>query len=168
MDMRRRFALGALTAGAALLWPLAGRALSLGATAPGFDLPGTSGQVRLADLRGKVVLVDFWASWCAPCKLSFPWMNDMQQRYGKAGLQVVAINVDTKRADADRFLAAQPVSIAIAFDAGGATPRAYGVKAMPTSYLVAPDGRVLHVHAGFREEDKPAMEDRIRKALARS
>jgi thiol-disulfide isomerase/thioredoxin len=143
-------------------------AQAVGGQALGFELAGLKGPVRLADLRGRIVFLDFWASWCTPCRLSFPWMNQMQATYGPQGLQVVAINVDAKRADADRFLAATPVQFAIAFDPAGDTPRAYGIKAMPSSFLIGTDGRVLHTHAGFRDADKADLEQRIRAALARA
>lgn len=138
-----------------------------GQQAPAFDLPGTSGQVRLADLRGKLVYVDFWASWCAPCKQAFPFLNEMQAKYGPRGFQVVGINVDAKRADADKFLATTPANFTLAFDAKGDTPKAYAVKGMPSSYLVAPDGRVIATHVGFKDEDRKALEEKIRAALPR-
>ncbi len=131
------------------------------APAPPFDLPGA----RLADLRGKVVYVDFWASWCGPCRKSFPWMNGLQQRHGGAGLQVVAINVDEKREDAAAFLATVPASFTIAYDPAGATPKAYGVKGMPSSALVGRDGQLLWMHTGFNAADRDTLEERIRTAL---
>ena len=167
--MHRRSFIAHSTA-AAVLALLAAPSLcaqTVGARALGFELPGTKGPVRLADLRGKLVFLDFWASWCTPCKLSFPWMDQMQAKYGPLGLQVVAINVDAKRADAEKFLAASPVRFAVAFDPAGDTPKAYGIKAMPSSFLIGPDGRVLHSHAGFRESDKADLEQRIRAALSR-
>lgn len=148
-------------AAVAALLALAGARAALAAPAPPFDLPGA----RLADLRGKVVYVDFWASWCGPCRKSFPWMNALQQRHGGAGLQVVAINVDEKRADAAAFLARVPASFTIAYDPAGATPRAYGVKGMPSSALVGRDGQLLWMHSGFNEADAGKLEERIRAAL---
>ena len=144
------------------------RAEAAAPRALGFDLPGRDGPVRLADLRGMVVFLDFWASWCAPCKLSFPWMNQMQVKYGPQGLRVVAVSVDARRADAEKFLASMPVEFTVAFDPAGDTPRAYAIRAMPSSFLIGTDGRVLHSHAGFRDADKPDLEQRIRAALARA
>jgi thiol-disulfide isomerase/thioredoxin len=138
-----------------------------GQPAPAFDLPGTSGQVRLADMRGKLVYVDFWASWCAPCKQAFPFLNEMQDKYGARGFQVVGINVDAKRSDADKFLASTPAKFTLAFDDKGETPKAFAVKGMPSSYLVGPDGRVIAVHVGFKDDDRKALEDKIRSALPR-
>lgn len=157
-------ALAAAALGVAATLPALARAP--GAAAPAFDLPGTGKQVRLADLKGRVVFLDFWASWCAPCKQSFPWMNEMQAKYGAQGLQVVAINVDAKRADADKFLATVPVQFTIAFDPAGETPKTYAIKGMPSSFLIGPDGRVLASHSGFKDSDKPVLEEKIRQALA--
>ena len=90
-------------------------AKDVGKPAPAFDLPAAGAQkVRLADLKGRVVLVDFWASWCAPCKQSFPWMNEMQAKYGPKGLTIVGINVDKKREDADKFLTGTPAKFTVA------------------------------------------------------
>jgi cytochrome c biogenesis protein CcmG, thiol:disulfide interchange protein DsbE len=154
---------------------LAGLAIALGATcaaaievgqqAPDFDLTGQQGNVKLSDYKGKAVYLDFWASWCGPCKQSFPWMNEMQAKYAAQGFAVVGINVDAKQADATSFLQQTPAKFDIAFDAKGASPRSYGVKGMPSSVLIGPDGKVLKVHAGFKEEERTALEDAIKAAL---
>jgi len=141
-------------------------ALDAGQPSPALDVPGTQGQVNLAALKGKVVYVDFWASWCAPCKQSFPWMNEMQAKYGARGFQVVAVNVDAKREDADKFLAEVPASFTIGFDPKGDSPKRFQIKGMPSSVLVGPDGHVVKVHAGFRPDERKAQEDAIVAALA--
>jgi thiol-disulfide isomerase/thioredoxin len=138
-----------------------------GQPAPAFDLPGTAGPVSLAALKGKVVYVDFWASWCGPCKQSFPWMNEMQAKYGAQGLQVVGITVDRKKEDADKFLAANPAKFAVAYDTAGTTPEKYAVKNMPTSFLVGPDGKVVYVHGGFTDAARGELEAAIKQALAK-
>lgn len=136
-----------------------------GTPAPAFSLEGPAGPVSLAALRGKYVYLDFWASWCAPCKRSFPWMTDLQKRYGEAGLQVVAINVDTARADADRFLAQTPAGFAIAWDPAGSVARQYKIKGMPSSVLIDPKGQVLHVHSGYNDDTARKIEQEIKMAL---
>jgi thiol-disulfide isomerase/thioredoxin len=155
----------ALALAAAAAGPIAARAAEVGHSAPPFELPGQRGTVSLEALRGKVVLLDFWASWCAPCRHSFPWMNDMHARHGAAGLQIVAVNVDRTRADADAFLHQLPARFTVAFDERGDVPRRYAVKGMPTSVLIGTDGRVLRQHVGFRDDDKPVLEAAIVDAL---
>ena len=141
-------------------------AVDAGANPPPFRLPDAQGaSVALDALRGRVVYVDFWASWCAPCRRSFPWMGEMQRRYGPRGFAVVAINVDRERDAALRFLAAVPAPFTVAFDPQGATPDAYAAKGMPSSYLVDARGIVDLVEVGFREERKVALEERIRALL---
>ncbi|MTW04110.1 redoxin family protein [Duganella ginsengisoli] len=163
--MARRVVQGAMAALIAALAPVAMAAPAAGAAAPAFDLPGDTGRISLDAYKGKVVYVDFWASWCGPCRKSFPWMNSLQQRYGGQGLQVVAINVDARRGDAADFLAKVPAAFAIAYDQAGATPRAYGIKGMPSSALVGRDGKLLWLHAGFNEADEAALDAQIKAAL---
>lgn len=145
--------------------PQAGAA-GVGEAAPAFALPDAAGSiVELDALRG-VVYVDFWASWCAPCRRSFPWMNEMARKYGPKGFTIVAINVDKKREDAERFLKAVPAEFTVVYDPSGTAPSAWQVKAMPSSYLVD-GGKVVLVESGFREERKGAIEERIRALLGR-
>ena len=142
-------------------------AVAPGTAAPPFALPTASGEtVSLAPLRGHVVYVDFWASWCAPCRRSFPWMNALQARYGKDGLAIVGINVDKRRDDAERFLRDTPASFPIVYDAQGKTPGAYDVKGMPSSYLIDRKGNVVAVEEGFHDERRDDVEARIRALLA--
>ena len=134
----------------------------IGDAAPAFALPAAGGgTIALEQLRGQVVYVDFWASWCGPCRRSFPWMNEMQQRYGGRGLAIVAINVDAKREDALRFLRQYPADFAVVYDHTGATPGAYAVKVMPSSYLIDARGRIAGIESGFVEERRAELEARI-------
>lgn len=164
MNIRGRLTALALAATLAAFAPAAG-ALQAGEAAPPFDLPGDQGKLRLAELGGKLVLLDFWASWCAPCRQSFPWLNQMQSRYGGAGLQVVAINVDEKRDDALAFIKRYPAAFKVLFDGAGNSARDYAIKAMPSSVLIGRDGRVVFLHTGFREADKSGLEAQIRRSL---
>lgn len=140
--------------------------IDAGAAAPELNLPGLKEAVDLAKLKGKVVYVDFWASWCGPCKQSFPWMNDMQAKYQGQGLEIVGVNVDAKRDDADKFLGQTPARFTVAFDAKADSAKRYGVKSMPTSVLIGRDGKVIAVHNGFREEERAELEGRFTAALA--
>jgi len=143
----------------------AAHAVEPGQAAPDFELAGVKGPVKLADYRGRVLYLDFWASWCAPCRQSFPWMNEMLARYHGDGLRIVGVNLDKKPADAARFLEKVPAKFDLAFDASGAIGKTYAVKSMPSSVLIAPNGQVIEVHRGFAEEDKAQLERRIRQAL---
>jgi thiol-disulfide isomerase/thioredoxin len=101
-------------------------------------------------LRGQVVLVDFWASWCAPCKASFPVMEALHQQYGGRGLVVLAVNVDESSAAMEKFLKKSPVSFAVVRDAAHKLVAAADVATMPTSFLVDRAGKVRFLHTGFR------------------
>ncbi|WP_374319202.1 TlpA family protein disulfide reductase [Aquabacterium sp.] len=157
---------GVLGWGLGLGMMMPAQAVEAGQPAPAFVLPQQSGgSLSLADLKGKLVYLDFWASWCGPCRQSFPWMNELQAKYGARGLKVVGINVDSRRADADAFLSQLPAQFAVVFDGKGEAPGAYKIKGMPSSYLIAPDGHVIKVHAGFRAEDRKELEAAIEAAL---
>jgi cytochrome c biogenesis protein CcmG/thiol:disulfide interchange protein DsbE len=137
------------------------------ATAPSFELPGVADSVvSLQSLRGKVVYVDFWASWCGPCRQSFPWMEKLHQKYAKKGLVIVAIDLDKTRQAAYDFLDEHPASFLVAFDPAGGTAEAFKVSAMPSSYLIGPTGTILTSQAGFTTEEAGRMEARIREALS--
>lgn len=142
-----------------------GLALEPGQPAPELRL-GLADAATLASLKGQVVYLDFWASYCGPCRRSFPWMNEMQARYGERGLRIVGVNLDSKQADAERFLAQVPAQFAIAYDPAQESPQRFGVKAMPSAVLIGADGRVLRLHAGFRDEQRAELETAIAQALA--
>jgi len=119
-----------------------------------FLLMPLAGFAQAADLdlsayRGKVVYLDFWASWCTPCRLSFPWMNEIQQSYGHEGLVVIGVNVDHDRALADEFLRASSPGFKIVYDPNGAIASQYNFRDMPTSVLIGRDGKVHFTHDGF-------------------
>ena len=163
---RRHLAGLLLLASSLACWLAPAQAVEAGATVPDIELPGLASAAKLSEIKGKLVYVDFWASWCGPCKQSFPWMNEMQRKYGERGLRIVAINVDAKRADADRFLAANAADFLLAFDGKGESAKRLAVKAMPTSVLVGADGKVLYVHRGFRLEERAELEARLAAVLA--
>ena len=123
-------------------------------------------QIPLDEFRGRVVYLDFWASWCAPCLESFPWMQSLDNAYERDGLAVIAVNVDRRRADADRFLAKRPVTFDVRFDPDGRMAQAFAVKGMPTSVLIDRHGAVRFTHIGFRRIDAPAYEAKLKLLLA--
>jgi thiol-disulfide isomerase/thioredoxin len=144
----------------AVVVPLAPRA-----RAADDPLPATPAWPLLSSLKGKVVLVDFWASWCSPCLRSFPWMNELHRRHAGEGLVVVAVNVDQDRALADAFLNSTPAAFRIEFDAAGSLAKRFGVQAMPTSFLIDRRGALRVRHAGFRDAQREERERQIRELL---
>lgn len=151
---------------AALTMSSAAFAVQTGDTAPDVPLTGAQGVSKLSDLKGQVVYLDFWASWCGPCRHSFPWMNDMQAKYGAKGLKIVGMNLDANKADAEKFLSQVPAKFTVAFDPKGDSPKLYKVKGMPSSFLIDAQGKVIMVHSGFKEEEAKELEGKIQKALA--
>jgi len=136
--------------------------------APDFKLEGQQKQIELSNYHGTIVYVDFWASWCQPCRNSFTWMNKMQSLYGSAGFKVIAINLDELRTQADKFLQQIPANFDVAFDPQGNTAAAYNVKAMPSSYLIDKNGNIVYANPGFRGNDEDQLEAKIRKLVRQS
>lgn len=135
--------------------------------APGFKLPTGKSSISLSSYRGKkLVYVDFWASWCGPCRKSFPWMTDIQKRYRKH-LKVIAINLDQDRADAFKFLKQTPAGFTVAYDPEGKIAEAYDVRAMPSSYLIDHRGNIVSKHEGFRSKNKKQVEAEIAQLLSK-
>lgn len=116
---------------------------------------------------GKVILLDFWASWCAPCRQSFPWMSEQQRRHGKERFAVIAINVDQDRALAEKFLAKTPAGFEVHYDPKGQLATALNIQAMPTSFVIDRRGLVIHTHTGFRDAQRAAREQQINELLQR-
>lgn len=135
--------------------------------APEINLPGSNGDVILSELKGKVVYVDFWASWCLPCQLSFPWMHDIKRDYADQGFEVIAVNLDKDKLLAAAFLKEMEVNFEVVYDESESTASRYKIKGMPSSYLIGRDGRVYASHIGFREEDKIQLEQAIQGLLKR-
>ena len=150
-----------------LLLPIPSPALEQGEAAPAFDAPRLdgAGSVSLAEHRGKVVFLDFWASWCPPCLTSMPQLDRLQTEFRGADFQVLAVNVDRDPDEARRFLASHPVTYPSASDPAGRLPESYEIGTMPTSFLIDREGVIHHVHEGFRRGDLPKLRARIRALL---
>ena len=148
-----RFWLAPFAAALALaLAPAAGAS-----TAPSFDL---------AAYKGKVVYLDFWASWCAPCRQSFPWMENVQSAYGPKGVVVVAVNVDHDRAAAERFLEDHAANFDVVYDPKGQIASKFKVSGMPMTVLIDRDGKVRFSHVGFYEQKEDAYASQINQLVA--
>lgn len=114
---------------------------------------------------GKVVVLDFWASWCVPCRRSFPWLNAMHAEYSDKGLVIVGVNLDMERADAERFLEEYPADFAIMYDENQELARQFEIVAMPSSYVLGRDGKVVARHLGFKVRQQDEYEAIIVEAL---
>jgi len=135
--------------------------------APDLRLPAKDGtQVSLSDYRGKVVLVDFWASWCAPCRQSFPALSDLADDFRARGLSVIGVNLDEQRKDADAFLVGQPHSFEVVFDPSGKGAKAFDLKGMPSSFLIGRDGTIRFVHVGYSDKVLEAYRREIAQLLS--
>lgn len=130
------------------------------------DAQLTDQKMSLKDYRGKTLLVDFWASWCGPCRASFPWMNEMQAKYQDQGFEVVAINLDLRPELAYAFLTQIPANFPVLLDENAQLPDAFNVIGMPTSYLVDKEGRLRAQHVGFQEAKIADYEAGIQALLA--
>jgi len=126
-------------------------------------LEGNSQSVpfQLNQLRGQVVYLDFWASWCVPCRISFPALDQLHKKYRGRGFEVVAVNKDVVAADIGRFLARIPVGFTLVADPGDRIVSAYQVKSMPSGFLLDRKGRVRYVHEGFRSDSAAQIEAQI-------
>lgn len=143
------------------MWGLSGPASAIELS----ELDG-SPVSTMQQLEGKVLLVDFWASWCTPCRKSFPWLNSMQQRHGATGLLVLAVNEDSERSDATQFLQQVPAEFAVLYDKAGALAQQYQLMGMPSSFLIDKKGQIRYRHIGFKQADIAGYETQIRQLLA--
>ena len=129
--------------------------------------PLTASQQQLSKLlsqyKGKVVLLDFWASWCSPCRRSFPWFIAMQNKYQQQGLEVIAVNIDVERSDADAFA----VNFTIIYDSDAVIGRQYQLKGMPSSFLIDKEGLVRFQHTGFVADKLDLYESHIKELIAK-
>ena len=155
-----------------LLWTGFGMqvfAVQPGEVAPVLVLPHLDDgeDIRLSDFKGQVVYVDFWASWCGPCRQSLPLYEALHKRLPADRFQLLAVNLDEDTRDAERILDRHPVSYPVLLDPEGNSARAWSVPAMPSSYLVGPDGRLAHIYTGFKASHIGIIEDDIKELLDR-
>ena len=146
-------------------------AIDSGDMPPAFKLPtlqnSDAKSLSLTDFKGKVVYVDFWASWCGPCRQSLPILNTLREKYKAEGFEVIAINVDENTDDAKAFLKKYPVNYPIVSDPAAKTPELYKINGMPTAFLIGKDGKVKYKHEGFKKSETEALDKKIRNFLSK-
>jgi peroxiredoxin len=164
----RRLILAALVAGAVLVaLPFAARsAVAPRATAPDFTLRQIEGpNLRLAEQRGSVVLVNFWATWCGPCRVEMPHLNRLYDKYRGAGFVLLGVNIDDDPAAAKALAGKLGLKFPVLLDTDKKVVGAYDLNAMPATVLIDRDGRVRHLHRGYREGVEATYEQQVRDLL---
>jgi thiol-disulfide isomerase/thioredoxin len=151
------------------IFTFAANATEVSQTAPQFTLPNlkTQAPTPLKQFADKVVYLDFWASWCAPCKKSFPALNALHQKLKTQGFEVLAVNLDEDKALAEKFLQDVPVDFTVLHDAKGEWSDQYVVETMPTSFIIDKNGVVQKIHHGFVSDDIKEIEAKITELLAK-
>lgn len=134
--------------------------------APDFALKGSTGQnLRLSEFRGQVVMINFWASWCGPCRQEMPHLEALYQRYESLGFTLLGVNVEKDRRDADEMLSGMKVSFPILFDSNNEVSKLYDVIAMPSTVLVDRDGKIRHIHHGYKSGYEDEYQSQIRSLI---
>jgi len=123
--------------------------LSLSAQANSLETSQVALQEMLAQHKGEVIYLDFWASWCLPCRKSFPWMNQMQRRYHEQGFAVISVNLDANEALAKAFLVNNIADFPVIYDPKGHIAQHFAIKGMPSSMLIGRQGKIRQSHSGF-------------------
>lgn len=157
-------AIAALAAGATA--PARAGSAPAPAPAPDFSLPARAGgELSLAGLRGNVVLINFWATWCGPCRQEMPYLEQIWQRYKGLGFTLLGVNVEEDSAGAVKWLEQVPVSFPVLFDRENRVSRLYDVTAMPSTVIVDRRGQVRFVHYGYTKGTENAYQDQVRTLI---
>jgi thiol-disulfide isomerase/thioredoxin len=124
-----------------------------------------SSILRFSDFKGKVIYIDFWASWCAPCLVSMPLLNNLRNKYKEAGFEVIAINLDENPALAVKFMSAMSIAYPVVSDVDGKVAKQYKVNGLPSAFIIDANGQLKLIHKGFKKSDINFIEANITKFL---
>ncbi len=137
-----------------------------GQQAPDFALKSSTGEnLRLSEYRGDVVMINFWATWCGPCRQEMPLLDELYQRYERVGFSLLGVNIDDDSRRAMQMIEDLGVSFPVLFDAQKEVSKLYEVDAMPVTVLVDREGNVRHVHHGYKPGYEQKYLDQIRSLL---
>ena len=144
----------------------AASAKAVQAVAPDFTLKSQKGDnLKLSELRGKVILINFWASWCGPCRQEMPVLNELYQRYRPLDFTILGVNVEQNSDNARSLLKDVSVSFPILFDNDNKVSKLYHVKGMPSTVLVDRDGNIRYVHMGYQPGTEAEYQSQIRALI---
>jgi peroxiredoxin len=164
--MKSRVLRVAVQAAALLAFALPALALSTSKPAPQFSLAARGGKtVNLAQYKGQVVMINFWATWCGPCRQEMPLLENIYKKYNKAGFTLLGVNVEPDSKPAEDWLKATPVSFPILFDTKSEVSKLYEVSGMPSTVIVDRKGNVRVIHHGYKPGDENEYQDNIRKLV---
>jgi peroxiredoxin len=137
-----------------------------GSRAPDFTLKSNSGKnLKLSEFRGQVVMINFWATWCGPCRQEMPLLNRIQEQYRKAGFMLLGVNIDDRPEVAQTMARNLGINFPILFDSGKRVSRLYDVNAMPSTLLIDRDGKIRYIHLGYRPGYETRYEAQVRELL---
>lgn len=129
------------------------------------NVPADAQKLKLSDYRGKVVYIDFWASWCIPCRISLPALNELHAKYSTQGFEIISINMDEDEANALKFLKSFPVNYSVVRDPTGLVAEGYELKGMPHAVIIDKAGKLRRVHEGYKKRDKEKIDQYINQIL---
>lgn len=140
----------------------------IGAAAPDFTLRSSTGKnLKLSEYRGQVVMINFWATWCAPCRQEMPHLNRLYEQYRKAGFMLLGVNIDDNPRAAEAMAAHLKIRFPVLYDTGKQVSKRYDVDAMPSTVIVDRDGKVQYIHRGYRSGTEQIYETKVREILKR-
>ncbi len=146
---------------------LSAQAVGIGEAAPDFTLESLDGpNLRLQERQGEVVLINFWASWCGPCRQELPILDRLHQRYQDAGFSVFGVNVEGKRKPAEKIAKKSKVTFPLLIDAGQKVSENYELEAMPTTVVVDRNGKIRYIHRGYKSGDEAKYIEVVKQLIA--
>lgn len=164
--MNNKVNVGLVLLASVMFFISAAQAAEVQGKAPDFTLKSSSGKnLKLSEHRGEVVLLNFWASWCGPCRKEMPYLEQIQEKYADYGFTVMGVNVEEDSSKAKKMLKDIPVSFPILYDTTNSVSKAYKVSAMPTTVIIDRDGNMRYLHKGYKSGDEATYKQWVKKLI---